>query len=285
MTNGKSQSQSGIPSGLHVVATPIGNLRDITLRALDTLQECDRLLAEDTRRTGKLLEAHGLSAKMVSYHDHNAGARVPQVLEWLAAGERIALVSDAGTPLVSDPGFRLVRAARKAGHAVHAVPGASAVVAALSVAGLPSDQFHFAGFLPPKRGARRTALRELAGVPGTLVFYETGPRLADMLGDCAEVLGDREARVARELTKTFEEVRMGSLSELAAMETPKGEIVVLVAPGAPEEWSDRDVDAALSQRSGLSVKDAAKEVAELSGRPKRELYARAQSLRDGQNGG
>ena len=284
MTNSKIRKAEGaadVAPGLHVVATPIGNLRDITLRALDVLGGCDRLLAEDTRRTGQLLKAHGLEARLTSYHDHNADARVPQVLEWLAAGEAVALVSDAGTPLVSDPGFKLVRAAREAGHPVHAVPGASALTAALSVAGLPTDQFHFAGFLPPRRGARRKALEAMRDVPGTLVFYETGPRLADMLTDCAEVLGEREARIARELTKTFEEVRAGTLSALVPEEPPKGEIVVLVAPGGARAWTQADVDHALSQRAHLSVRDASREVAELSGLPKRELYARAQALRDG----
>ena len=278
---GEAEMPPGLPKGLHIVATPIGNLRDITLRALDVLGGCDRLLAEDTRRTGQLLKAYGLEARMVSYHDHNADARVPQVLDWLTAGEAIALVSDAGTPLVSDPGFKLVRAAREAGHPVHAVPGASALTAALSVAGLPTDQFHFAGFLPAKRGARRSALEALREVPGTLVLYETGPRLADMLSDCAEVLGEREARVARELTKTFEEVRSGTLSALVPEVTPKGEIVVLIAPGEAAEWTEAEVDAALSSRAHLSVKDASREVAKLSGLPKRELYARAQELRDG----
>ena len=265
-----------LPPGLHVVATPIGNRRDITLRALDVLGAADRVLAEDTRRTGQLLAAHGLSARLDSYHDHNAARMVPRVMDWLAAGETLALVSDAGTPLVSDPGYKLVRAAREAGHPVHAVPGPSAAIAALSVAGLPTDRFTFAGFLPPKRAARRTALRGLAGAPGTLVFYETGPRLADALADMAEVLGEREACVARELTKTYEEVRRGTLSELVTDTPPKGEIVVLVSPGELEAWSAERVDAALAERAGLSAKDASREVAELSGWRRRDVYNRLQ---------
>ena len=257
------------------MATPIGNRRDITLRALDVLGGADRVLAEDTRRTGLLLAAYGLEARLVSYHDHNAERVTPMALQWLESGESLALVSDAGTPLVSDPGYRLVRAAGEAGHPVHAVPGASAVLAALSVAGLPTDRFTFAGFLPPKRTARRKALEALKGAAGTLVFYETGPRLADALRDMADVLGaEREACVARELTKTHEEVRRGTLSNLIPDEAPKGEIVVLVAPGVATVWDAAAVDAALAERAEMRSKDAAREVAELSGWRRRDVYNR-----------
>ena len=264
--------------GLYVVATPIGNARDITLRALDVLAGADRVLAEDTRRTGNLLAAHGIEARLTSYHDHNAQGRVPQVLEWLGAGEAIALVSDAGTPLISDPGFRLVRAARGAGLPVLPVPGASAAVAALSVSGLPSDRFTFAGFLPAKQGPRRAALADLSRVPGTLILYETGPRLADLLTDARDVLGDREAVIARELTKTYEDVRRGTLSELVPLEAPKGEIVVLIAPGRAEVWDAVQIDAALAERASLRAKDAAREVAELSGWSRRDVYQRLQGF-------
>ena len=274
--------RSGQPlaPGLYVVATPIGNLRDITLRALDVLGTADRVLAEDTRRTGRLLTAHGIKAEMMSYHDHNAAARVPQVLDGLRAGEAIALVSDAGTPLVSDPGYALVRAAREADLPVYPVPGASAAVAALSVAGLPSDRFTFAGFLPPRTAARRKALAELAAAPGTLILYETGPRLAPMLSDASEVLGARDAAIARELTKIWEEVRRGPLArlagELAQGPPPKGEIVAMIGPGQTATWDAAAVDTALTQRAHLHAKDAAREVAALSGWSRRDVYQRLQ---------
>ncbi|HUF56070.1 MAG TPA: 16S rRNA (cytidine(1402)-2'-O)-methyltransferase, partial [Thermohalobaculum sp.] len=221
-----------------MVATPIGNAADVTLRALDVLARADALLAEDTRRTRKLMDLHGIALggrPMLSYNDRNAPGRRPQVTAWLEEGRSVAYCTDAGTPLVSDPGYRLVEAAVAGGHGVWAVPGASALLAALVVAGLPTDRFLFAGFLPPKAGARRAALAELGRVPATLVFYESARRLAPSLGDMAEVLGGaRPAAVARELTKRFEEVRRERLDRLAAAyaaeEPPKGEVVVLVGP-------------------------------------------------------
>ncbi len=272
--------------GLNIVSTPIGNLRDITLRALDALAGADRVYAEDTRVAGKLLNAYGLSPKLHAYHDHN-GARVrPAILAALAAGERVVLISDAGTPLISDPGYKLVRDAIDAGHPVRALPGASALLAGLAASGLPSDAFHFAGFLPPKSGARRNRLSELAAVPGTLVFYETGPRLAASLADIHAVLGDREAVVARELTKRFEEFRRGPAAALAAhyaeQGAPKGEITLLIGPGdcAPPDAADIDAElAALIPEMG--VKGAAGKLARRTGLAKRDLYARAQALKDG----
>ncbi|HEX7946460.1 MAG TPA: 16S rRNA (cytidine(1402)-2'-O)-methyltransferase, partial [Phenylobacterium sp.] len=200
--------------GLYVVATPIGNLRDITLRALDVLAACDMVLAEDTRVTGKLLHAFGISAKLERHDEHAAERARPKALAALAAGRRVALVSDAGTPLISDPGYRLVREAAAAGHAVFPIPGASALLAGLSAAGLPTDRFLFVGFPPPKSAARRTFLAEFAGVRATLVFFEGGSRLADSLADMAAVLGDREAVVCRELTKLYETFYRGPLATL-----------------------------------------------------------------------
>jgi 16S rRNA (cytidine1402-2'-O)-methyltransferase len=263
-----------------VTATPIGNLGDITLRALAVLEGADAVLCEDTRVTAKLLSAYGIKAELVAYHDHNAARVRPRVLKRLAAGECIALVSDAGTPLISDPGYKLVAEARAAGASVHAVPGASSVPAALSVVGLPTDRFFFVGFLPPKAGARRKALEELKGARASLVLFEGPSRITALLRDSATVLGPRAAAVARELTKLHEEVRRGTLDELAAHYEaegpPKGEIVVVIAPPTEDQGASIDVDEAL--RAALktgSVKDAASEVAEMTGRPRREIYARA----------
>ena len=203
--------------GLYVVSTPIGNLRDITLRALDVLAAADEVLAEDTRVAGKLLSAYGVKARLSPYHDHNGAERRPELLRKLSEGARIALVSDAGTPLVSDPGWKLAHEALEAGHRVFPIPGASAMLAGLVASGLPSDRFCFAGFLPPKQGARTQSLESLKAVPATLIFYESGPRLADTLADMASVLGaGRQGAVARELTKLFEETRRGTLADLAA---------------------------------------------------------------------
>ncbi|MCC2097618.1 MAG: 16S rRNA (cytidine(1402)-2'-O)-methyltransferase [Hyphomicrobiales bacterium] len=271
-----------LESGLYIVATPIGNLGDISFRALSTLAAADTIVAEDTRVTRTLLAHYGITTPMTPYHEHNARAVRPQILARLAEGARIALVSDAGTPLVSDPGFKLVAEAVEAGHRVVGIPGASAVLTALVVAGLPSDRFFFEGFLPHKSGPRRARAAELAAVPGTLIFFEGPKRLAAMLADLADVLDDRQAVIARELTKKFEQVRRGSLRSLAAIfETegaPKGEIVVLVAPpdenrmlaGADEV--DERLRAALQT---LSVKDAASKVAAETGHKRREVYARA----------
>jgi len=270
--------------GLYVVATPIGNLRDITLRALDVLGACDLVLAEDTRVSGKLLSAFGLSKKLERYDEHAAERARPKVMATLAQGGRVALISDAGTPLVSDPGYRLVREVAEAGHRIYPIPGASALLAGLSVAGLPTDRFLFAGFPPPRSAARRTFLAELAGIRATLVFFEGGSRLADSLADMAAVLGDREAVVCRELTKLYETVVRGALSQLAAdpqFAAPKGEIVVLVGPGREQEATAADADAALADAlTRLRPAEAAAEVAKALGLSRRELYKRALALKD-----
>lgn len=276
-----------LESGLYIVATPIGNLRDITLRAIDTLQAADEVLAEDTRVARRLLDAHGIRAKLSPYHDHNGAKRRPEILDKLADGAVIALISDAGTPLVSDPGWKLSRAALDAGHRVFPVPGASALLAGLVASGLPSDRFMFCGFLPPKTAARQKALADLAEVPGTLVFYESGPRLADCLTDLAARLGaDRDGTVSRELTKLFEETRRGTLQELANWYAesgpPKGEIVLLVGPPLKQEITEAAVDEALRQAlQSQSVKQAAAEIAAQLGLPKRDVYQRALALKDG----
>jgi 16S rRNA (cytidine1402-2'-O)-methyltransferase len=273
-----------LAAGLYVVATPIGNLRDITLRALDVLGACDLVLAEDTRVTGKLLHAYGISAKLERHDEHAAERARPKALAALAAGQRVALVSDAGTPLISDPGYRLVREAAAAGHAVFPIPGASALLAGLSAAGLPTDRFLFVGFPPPKSAARRTFLAEFAGVRATLAFFEGGSRLADSLADMAAVLGeDREAVVCREITKLYETFYRGPLGVLAAdpkLDAPKGEIVILVGPGREVEASAADADAALADAlSRLKPADAAAEVAKALGLPRRDLYRRALELK------
>lgn len=271
--------------GLYVVSTPIGNLRDMTLRALDVLASADLVCAEDTRVSGKLLASFGLSARLRPYHDHNAAGVRPELIEALKGGARVALVSDAGTPLVSDPGYKLVREAAEAGVSVFAVPGASAPLAALGVAGLPTDRFMFAGFPPPKSGARKTFLKELAGVPGTLVFFEGPSRLAASLADMAEVLGDREAAVARELTKKFEEVRRGTLADLAAQyaqeEPPRGELVVVVGPPLAGEAPDEARLEAMLAAVDLSrpMKEVAAEIAAELGLKRRDVYERLLELR------
>jgi 16S rRNA (cytidine1402-2'-O)-methyltransferase len=276
-----------LTAGLYVVATPIGNLRDITLRALDVLAAADLVLAEDTRVGGKLLSAYGLSAKLERYDEHGAERTRPKALAALAQGKTVALISDAGTPLVSDPGFKLVREAAAEGYAVFPIPGASALLAGLSAAGLPTDRFLFAGFPPPKSAARRTFLEELAPIRSTLVFFEGGSRLAASLADMAAVLGgEREAVVCRELTKLYETFYRGPLSDLAAdpkLDAPKGEIVILVGPGREAEASGADVDAALTDAlARLRPAEAAAEVAKALGLPRREVYQRAMALRAGQ---
>ncbi|MEO1305238.1 MAG: 16S rRNA (cytidine(1402)-2'-O)-methyltransferase [Pseudomonadota bacterium] len=276
-----------LDAGLYIVATPIGNLRDISLRAIDTLRAADEVLAEDTRVARRLLEAHNVNAKLSPYHDHNGAKRRPEILNKLEQGGVIALISDAGTPLVSDPGWKLSREALDAGHKVFPIPGASALLAGLVASGLPSDRFMFCGFLPPKSAARRKAAAELAHVPGTLVFYETGPRLADCLADCVEVFGgDRDAAIARELTKLFEETKRGSLQELAAHYAeqggPKGEIVMLIGPPTREAITDDVIEAALKDAlKSQSVKHAAADVAATFNLPKREIYQKALTLKDG----
>ncbi len=269
--------------GLYLVSTPIGNLGDLTFRALDVLTRCDLILAEDTRVAAKLLGAYGVKNRVERYDDHADDARTAWVVEKLKAGEVIALVSDAGTPLVSDPGYRLVRAAAQEDQRVIPIPGASAALAALAIAGLPTDRFLFAGFPPPKSAARRTFLEELVATRATLVFYETGPRLSASLADMAQVLGDRPAAVGRELTKLYETCIRGSLLALAAdprLEAPRGEIVVVVGQGEAAVATEVDVDRALLEamtRAGPSA--AAAEVAKALGLPKRDLYRRALDLK------
>ena len=271
--------------GLYVVSTPIGNLRDITLRALDVLKTVEEVLAEDTRVAGKLMSAYGLKVRLSPYHDHNGAERRPDLISRMQAGAKIALISDAGTPLVSDPGWKLAHDALEAGVKVYPIPGASAMLAGLIASGLPSDHFMFAGFLPPKSGARRTAAEALKGVPGTLIFYESGPRLAASLDDLAASLGgNRQAAVARELTKMFEETRRGTLSELAAHYAeagpPRGEIVLLVGPPLETEITQASLDAALLDAlTDQPTKAAANAVAEALGLPKRDVYQRALQLK------
>jgi 16S rRNA (cytidine1402-2'-O)-methyltransferase len=273
--------------GLHVVATPIGNLADVTLRALATLAAADAVIAEDTRVSRRLLAHYGVTAPLVAYHEHNAALVRPRLLARLAQGAALALISDAGTPLISDPGYKLVVEAVSAGVAVTGVPGPSAVLAALMVAALPTDRFYFEGFLPARSAARRARINELAYVPGTLVFFESPRRLAEMLADLAAELGDRPAAVARELTKFYETTRRGPLAGLAAQfaaePPPKGEIVVLVgAPAAAPPVGEADVDRLLqSALAHLSVKDAATTVAAQTGAQRRRIYARALILASG----
>jgi 16S rRNA (cytidine1402-2'-O)-methyltransferase len=269
--------------GLYVVSTPIGNLRDITLRALDVLGQADRVFAEDTRVAGRLLAAYGLKKPLEPYHDHNGEVARPRVLQALADGERVAIVSDAGTPLISDPGYKLVREAIAAGHDVVPVPGASAVLAAVTAAGLPTDRFLFAGFPPPKSAARRKVFEELAAVRATLVFFEGGSRLAASLADMTAVFGPREAAVSREITKLYEEHLRGPLNQLAAdprMAALKGEIVVVVGPGEPATAGAADVDAVLSEAlRRLPPGEAASEAARELGLPRKALYRRALALK------
>ncbi len=268
-----------VSPGLYLVATPIGNLRDMTLRALDVLAAADLVLAEDTRVTAKLLSAYGLKAKLERCDDHASARAAGMAVERLKAGEVVALVSDAGTPLVSDPGYVVARAAITEGLPVHPVPGASSLLAALCLAGLPADRVLFAGFLPPKSSARKAMLEELRTGRQTLVFFESGPRLKDSLTDMAQVLGDRPAAVIRELTKMYEEAVRGTLTELAAdprCDAPKGEIVVVVGPGEAEVASAEDADAALAEAlTRLPPGEAAAEVSKALNLPRKPLYKRA----------
>lgn len=275
--------------GLYIVATPIGNLADVTLRALETLRGADLILCEDTRVTHKLLDRYGLMPplRLLAYHDHNARAVRPKIMEKLNAGAAIALVSDAGTPLLSDPGYKLVASALEAGHRVYPVPGASALLAALVTAGLPTNRFFFEGFLPSKPGQRKNRIAELAEIHSTIVFYETGPRLAACLTDLAAGLGPRQAAICRELTKVFEETRRGKIDELAAhyrkTDKPKGEIVIVVAPAdetkiIPAEELDFELNHALSHGT---LKDAVAVVAKKLRMKRRAVYTRALGLTRG----
>jgi 16S rRNA (cytidine1402-2'-O)-methyltransferase len=271
--------------GLHIVATPIGNLRDISFRALATLAAADAVLAEDTRTSKTLLVHYGIATPLLPYHEHNAAQMRPKVLAKLREGGKLALISDAGTPLVSDPGYKLVADVVAEGLPVTGIPGPSAVLAALVLAGLPTDRFFFEGFLPSKAAARRGRLTELAAIPGTLVFFESPRRLAEMLGDAAAVLGARPAAVARELTKFYENVRRGTLAELAAHyggeEEARGEIVVIIGPPGAEALTpagdviDERLKAALA---AVSLKEAVAQVAAETGQPRRKVYARALEL-------
>lgn len=270
---------------LHVVATPIGNLEDVSLRALRVLAEADLVFAEDTRRTRILLERHRIAARPLSLHAHNEESRIERALSALAGAGRVALVSDAGTPLVSDPGERLVAAAIAAGHRVEAVPGPSAVLAALAVSGLPAQPFSFLGFLPRRASARRALLAGYRDRPETLVLFESPKRLGKTLAELAEALGERPACVARELTKVHEEARRGTLSELAQLFAAGtlGEITLVVAGASAGETATLD-DATLDERirdlcaAGLRPKEIAARLAASTGRPKRDLYARAVAL-------
>jgi 16S rRNA (cytidine1402-2'-O)-methyltransferase len=278
---------SRLAAGLYLVATPIGNLGDITLRALQALAGADLIACEDTRVTRRLLDRYAIATPLTPYHDHNAAQARPGLLRRLAEGAAVALVSDAGTPLISDPGFKLVRAAQEAGHLVTALPGASAVLTALTVAGLPTDQFFFEGFLPPKQAARRARIAELALLPATLVVFESGPRSAAALADLAAGLGaEREAALCRELTKLHEEIRRGDLKTLAeacAGEQPRGEIVIVIAPpAAPLPTGAGESETLLRNAlERLSLKDAVAEVAQATGRRRREIYQNALALQKG----
>ena len=286
---GQDVSAPEVPPGLYLVATPVGNLGDVTLRALETLCAVDAIACEDSRVTRRLLERYAITTPLLTYHEHNAEAARPKILARLGAGAAIALVSDAGTPLISDPGFKLVRAAQAAGHTVTAVPGASALLTALTASGLPTDRFFFEGFLPPRGAARRTRIDELANLPATLVFFETGPRIAAMLDDAAARLGGRPAAVCRELTKLHEEIRRGDVTALAraymeGAET-RGEFVVVIGPPAKSEPVETiDLDGMLQRAlATASLKDAVEAVAAATGLKRRVVYQRALALprRDG----
>lgn len=281
----RTDGARALPPGLHFVATPIGAARDVTLRALDILGQADVLAAEDTRSLRHLMEIHGIALggrPLLAYHDHNGEAVRPRLLGALAEGRSVAYASEAGTPLVADPGYQLARAAIGAGHAVLSAPGPSAVLAALTVSGLPSDRFLFAGFPPAAAGARKAFLAELAGVPATLILYESPKRVGRLLREMADALGDRPACVCRELTKRFEEVTRGTLADLAAAfgeRAVKGEVVVLAdrARAAPDR-GDRLEGTLREALARLPVSKAAAEVAMVLGLPRREVYQAALRL-------
>ena len=283
---GREKSQSGLGPGLYVTATPIGNARDITLRALDILKDCDAILAEDTRVTAKLLAMHGISKPLLAYNDHNAPRERPKILARLRHGARLALVSDAGTPLVSDPGYKLVREAIAEGIPVQAIPGASAPLTALALAGLPSDRFFFAGFLPSKRGERRTVLEELKTVRATLIFFESPQRIGESLKDMSEIFGPRACVVARELTKLHEEINRGILPDLSAhyekAGPPRGEITLLVGPPGESAPDLPRMDGLLEKAlKFMPVRAAADLVADALDLHRRQVYERALELKNG----
>jgi 16S rRNA (cytidine1402-2'-O)-methyltransferase len=285
LLNGHPAVAPLLAPGLHIVATPIGNMGDVTVRALEILAAADLIACEDTRVTRRLLDRYGIGAPLTPYHEHNAAVACPKLIARLSEGAAIALVSDAGTPLVSDPGFKLVRAAQEAGVAVTAAPGPSAVLAALAISGLPTDRFFFEGFLPPKHAQRRARIELLKAIPATLVLFETGPRIGEALAQLAAGLGGpRDAAVCRELTKLHEELRRGNLAGLAAHYAGeaevRGEFVLVIAPPADEPNAEpADLDALLQGAlDRLSVKEAVAEVAAVTGAPRREVYRRALAL-------
>jgi len=277
-----------LDSGLYFVATPIGSARDITLRALDVLRDADVLAAEDTRNTRHLMDIHGIALNgrpLIAYHDHNGPRQRPRLIEMMRAGQALAYVSDAGTPLIADPGYALARDALAAGIKIHTVPGASAVLSALTLAGLPTDRFFFAGFLPVKSVARRKALKDMEKIPGTLVFYESPKRIHKMLADLVQELGgDRESAICREITKKFEEVRRGSLATLVSEYenvSPRGEFVVVVGPAPKRAIPDDALDdmlIAARKANGLSLRDAVDSVAADLVLSRKLVYRRALEL-------
>lgn len=280
-------SKTALSSGLYLVATPIGTANDITLRALEILASADIIAAEDTRNTRRLMDIHGIKLDgrdIIPYHDHNGAAQRPKIIEAISEGKSVAYVSDAGTPMVADPGYTLSRAIIDAGLPVTAAPGASALLAALSVSGMPTDRFMFAGFPPPKSGARLTFLKELRDIPSTLVFFESPKRLDKTLAAMLDVFGgDRPIALCRELTKKFEQVLRGKLSELASADgdafVRKGELVIVIGPPLPKEVEEADIDSALREAlEDMSVKDAAAEVAQRLGVPRKQAYGRALQL-------
>lgn len=284
---GARHKAPGLPAALYVVATPIGNLKDMTIRALETLAACDVIACEDTRVSRKLLGHYGIRTRLITYHEHNADRQRPMILQALSDGKAVALISDAGTPLLSDPGYKLVEDVLAAEFEIVPIPGASAMLSALVAAGLPTDQIHFAGFLPQKAGARASKLAALSAIPGTLVFYESPRRLAIVLQVMQEALGaDRQAVVARELTKKFEEFRRGNLADLthyyAQAEAPKGEAVILLGPAPHKEPDAEDIEAMIKSglAEGLHVKQLSSEIAKQTGQKKNEIYKLAQQIKD-----
>jgi len=280
---------SPLSPGLYIVSTPIGNLRDITLRALDVLRQADLVLAEDTRQSRKLLQAYNIDAQLSPYHDHNASKQIPKIIDKLKAGLCLALVSDAGTPMISDPGYKLVSAAIKAGIEVFPVPGASSILAGLVKSGLPSDRFFFEGFLPAKSAARKSVLADIKRIPGTLIVFETGPRIRESLQEMLSILGERDVVLTRELTKHYEEARHGSFAEIieSVIKTPpRGELVVLIGPaGSMEQWPEALVLEGLKNLiPQAGVKQASAEISEQSGWNKRDLYKMALALKDDKDG-
>lgn len=280
----KEENSVALQPGLYIVATPIGNIRDITLRALDALRSADLILAEDTRISKKILVVYDINSSLLSYHEHNAEKRLPFVLEQLRSGKSVVLISDAGTPLISDPGFKLTRAALKDNIDVFPLPGASAVLAGLVKSGLPSDRFMFAGFLPSKSAARKIILKSFKLIDATLIFFETGPRVLSCLEDMRDELGDRDVALVRELTKKYEDGIYGTFSDVinnVNNTQPKGEIVLLAGPPKTEQvWKKDDVLYALKiQVPELGLKNASNEISEASGWTKRDVYQMGLSLK------